>query len=120
MTPNKKWFDTYMLVKSSSVFMGNDASCKMGGIGSIKVKMFDGIIRTLCDVKHVPDLRNYMISLGTLDGNSFDYISTNGVMKVRKGVMIVIKGQKLVGNIYKLMGTIILGRATVSTSIHIY
>ena len=35
--------------------------------------MFDGVIRTLCDVRHVHDLKKKKpISLGTLDGNGFN------------------------------------------------
>ena len=71
--------------------------------------MFDGVVRTLCDVRHVPNLRKNLISLGTLDCNGFSYKSTSGVMKVSKGVMTVMKGQKLAGNIYKLLGTTIVG-----------
>ena len=40
--------------------------------GNITFKMFDGVIRTLCDVRHVPNLRKNLISLGTLDGNGFN------------------------------------------------
>ena len=76
---------------------------------NIRVKMFDGIVRTLCDVRHVLDLRKNLITLGTLDGNGFSYKTANGVMKVSKGVLIVMKGQKLARNIYKLMGTTIVG-----------
>ena len=71
--------------------MGNDASCKVAGIGNIIIKMFDGVVRTLCDVRHVSDLRKNLISLGTLDCNGFSYKSTNGVMKVSKGAMRVMK-----------------------------
>ena len=78
---------------------------------SIEPKILNGVIRTLFDVRHVPDLRKNPISLGTLNGNGFNYKSTNGVMKVSKGVMIVMKGQKLVRDIYKLMGTTIVGGA---------
>ena len=58
--------------------MGNDASCKVAGIGNIKIKMFDGVVRTVCDVRHVPDLRKNLISLGTLDCNRFSYKSISG------------------------------------------
>ena len=92
--------------------MGNDASCRVVGMGNIKVKMFDGVIRTLCDVRHVLNLRKNLISLGTLDSNGFSYKSANGVMKVSKGVLTMTKGPKLARNIYKLMGTTILGGAT--------
>lgn len=54
----------------------------LGGIGNIGVKMFDGLIRTWCDVRHVPDLRNNLISLGTLDDNGFKYKSVNGVLNI--------------------------------------
>ena len=89
--------------------MDNDASCKVIRIGNIKVKMFDGVIRMLCDVRHVLDLRKNLISLGTLHDNGFNYKYVNGVMKVSKGVSTVMKGKKLARNIYKLMGTTIVG-----------
>ncbi|KAL6322109.1 hypothetical protein AAG906_005046 [Vitis piasezkii] len=80
-----------MSVNFGSVLMGNDASCKVVGIGNIIIKMFDGVARTLCDVRHVPDLRKNLISLGTLDCNGFSYKSTSRVMKVSKGAMRVMK-----------------------------
>ena len=111
MTSNKDWFITYRLVNSSSIMMGNDALCRVVRIGNLRVKMFDGVIKTLCDVRHVPDLRKNLISLGNLDGNGFNYKSTNGVMKVSKGVLTVMKGKRLARNIYKLMCTTIVGGA---------
>ena len=92
VTPNKDWFDIYMLVNSGFVLMGNDASCKVIGIGNIRIKMFDGVVKTLCDVRHIPDLRKNLISLGALDSNGFCYKFESGVMKVSKGIMTVMKG----------------------------
>ena len=109
MTPNKDWFNTCRSVNSCSVLMGNDTSCQVAGIGNIKIKMSDGVVRTVCDVRHVPDLRNNLISLGTLDCNGFSYKSTSEVMKVSKGAMTMMKWQKLAGNIYKLLDTTIVG-----------
>ena len=91
VTPNKDWFDTYRLVNSSYVLMGNDASCRVFRMGNIRVKMLDGVIRTLCDVRHVTNLRKNLISLGTLDNNGFSYKYANGVMKVSKGVLTVMR-----------------------------
>ena len=91
--------------------MGKDASCRVVRIGNIRVKMFDGVVRMLCNVRHVPDLRKNLISLGTLNGNGFNYKYANGIMKVSKGVWTVMKGHKLAGNIYKLMDTTIVGGA---------
>ena len=52
--------------------MGNDTSCRVIKIGNIRVKMFDSVIRTLCNVRHVLDMRNNLISLETLDSNDFN------------------------------------------------
>ena len=42
-------------------------SNKVVEVGSVKMRMFDGMVRTLLDVKHVPGLKKNLISLGTLD-----------------------------------------------------
>ncbi|KAG8501803.1 hypothetical protein CXB51_004715 [Gossypium anomalum] len=51
MSPNRDWFTTYETVSEGVVLMGNNASCKIAGVGTIKVKMFDGVVRTLSDVR---------------------------------------------------------------------
>ncbi|KAK3006427.1 hypothetical protein RJ639_017152 [Escallonia herrerae] len=94
--------------------MGNDAICEVMGIGAIKIKMFDTIVRTLGDVRYITDLKKNLISLGTLD--SIDcIISIKGrVIKVSKGAMVIMKGQKN-KNLHKLMGNTVIGGASVST-----
>ncbi|KAG8478742.1 hypothetical protein CXB51_028655 [Gossypium anomalum] len=49
MSPNWDWFTAYEIVSEGVVLMGNNASCKITGFGTIKVKMFDGVVRTLSD-----------------------------------------------------------------------
>ena len=46
--------------------MGNNMPCKTIGIGSIKIRIHDGIVRTLSNVQHVPDLKKNLISLAPL------------------------------------------------------
>ncbi|KAK3037671.1 hypothetical protein RJ639_030615 [Escallonia herrerae] len=94
--------------------MGNDAVCKVMGICIIKIKMFDGIVRTLGDVRYIPDLKKNLISLGTLDSIDCSISIKGGVMKVSKDAMVIMKGQKI-GNLYKLIGNTIIGGASVST-----
>ncbi|KAG8498562.1 hypothetical protein CXB51_004879 [Gossypium anomalum] len=73
MSPNRDWFTTYETVFEGVVLMGNNASCKIVGVGIIKVKMFDGVFRTLSDVRHVPKLKRNLISLSTLDSKGYRY-----------------------------------------------
>ena len=95
--------------------MENNLFCKVVGTTTIKVKMFDNVVRTLKDVRHVLDLKKNLISLGTIDSNGFRYKSKNGIMKVLKGSMIMMKERKINDNIYKLLGSTIVGGAVVVT-----
>ena len=92
MTPHGNWFDTYRSVNCGSVRMGNDTTCTIFGMGTIKIKMSDGVVRTLEEVRYIPNMRKNLISLGTLDSKGYNYKSENGIMKVSKGAMVVMKG----------------------------
>ena len=92
VTPNRDWFDTYRSVNSGIVTMDNGAHYKITGISNIRIKMFDGVVRTLCDVRHALEAEKNLILLGTLDSNSYGYKYVGGVMKVTKGAMVVMNG----------------------------
>ncbi|GJU74030.1 retrovirus-related pol polyprotein from transposon TNT 1-94 [Tanacetum coccineum] len=96
------------------VFMGNDSPCKVVGIGTIRIKMHDGVVRTLTDVRHVPDLKKNLISLGVLDSKGFKYRSENGVLRVSKGALVVMKATKGTSSLYTLQGETIIGSDSVS------
>ena len=65
--------------------MGKDDECKVVRKGSIQIKMHDGVIRTLFEVRHIPNCKENIISLGTLE-DKCKYASENGVMKISKSV----------------------------------
>lgn len=46
--------------------MGNGTPCKILG-GTIIIKMFDGVLRTMIGDQHVPNLKRNLILLGELD-----------------------------------------------------
>ena len=92
MSPHKDWFSTYDLVDSTVVHMGNNAQCKVTGIGTVKIKTHDGVVRTLSNVCHVPDLKPNLISLGTLESKGCKYSAKAGILKVSKGSRILLKG----------------------------
>ena len=47
MTPRREWFHQYEPISGGSVFMGDDHALEIAGIGTIKLKMYDGTIRTI-------------------------------------------------------------------------
>jgi hypothetical protein len=103
MCLHRHWFVTYQSIDDGIIYMGNDISCKVVGIGSIQIKMFDGTVKILTDVRHVLELRKNLISLGVLDTRGYKSIVQGGFMKVYKGILLVIKVKK-VGNQFMLEG----------------
>ena len=83
--------------------MGNEFSFKIVGVGSVQIRMHDGYVRTLIDVRHVPKLRKNFISLGVLDSVGYKYTTQGGVLKVSKGILVVMEGKRI-GNLYCLEG----------------
>jgi len=50
MTPNRHWFHTYEPISEGLVFMGNYHALEIAGIVTIKLKMYDILIRTILEV----------------------------------------------------------------------
>ena len=99
MPPNKEWFETYKAGNMGSVRLADDKVCGVVGIGQVKFRMYDGTIRTLTDVRHIPVMNKNLISLGMLHRNGFRFKSDDGeVLKVFKGSMMVMKGQMTAGS----------------------
>ena len=85
-------------MSKEAVLIRNDASCKIAGFVTIKIKIFYRTIRMLADVKHPLDLKRNFISLSTLDSKGYKYIGEGGALKVSKGPLVVMKGHKRIVN----------------------
>ena len=75
-------FATYKPIKEDMGFAANDNSCKVVGVGTIKIKMFDRVVRRLADFHHVPDLRRNCISLSTLVSEGYNNSMKDGILSV--------------------------------------
>ena len=63
----KSYFSDYHEYDGAMVMIGNNAVCKVIGMGNIHIKLHDGTVRLIRQVRHVPDLKRNLISLGMLD-----------------------------------------------------
>jgi 5'-3' exoribonuclease 2 len=110
---NKDLFVTNDFLKGrDSARLGDDSPCDIVGIGFVQIKMHDGIVRTLTDVRNIPHMSKNLISLSTLDGKGYKYSGGYGVLKVSKDSLVVMKGELKSSNLYRLHGTTITGDAT--------
>jgi len=84
--------------------MGNSSSCKVVGMGSIKIRIHDGKLCTLNEVRHFPHMTKNMISLSLFDKKGFSFKVEGGVIHVCKISSVILKGVKR-GTLYFLKGT---------------
>ena len=67
MCPFKTYFSDYHDLDGGKVMMGNNAVCKVIGMGNVSLRLHDGTIWELREVRYVPDLKRNLISLGLID-----------------------------------------------------
>ncbi|PHT52051.1 hypothetical protein CQW23_06513 [Capsicum baccatum] len=115
MCPNKDLFSTYDPIECGVIMVGNNVGCKIVGKGTVRIKMYNGIIRTLINVRCVPKLKKNLISLGTPESLRCKYTSGRGVLEVSRGGLMVMKARKS-GILYALLGSTIIDVATISIS----
>ena len=84
--------------------MGDNHALEIVSIGTIKIKMYDGIIRTIQGVRHVTGLKKNLLSLGQLDDLGCKTHIEKGVLKIIKGALVVLKAEKIAANLYMLKG----------------
>ena len=95
------------------VFIENNVSYKLVGFGTIRIKMFDRVVRTFINVRHVSELKKNLISLCTLESIFCSFKAEGGTLGVCKGTLIVMKGKKTSG-LYSLQGSTVTSATTLS------
>lgn len=114
MSPVREWFSEFTHTDGGTVMLGNDHTCQIRGIGSIKIKMYDGKVRKLSEVRYVPDLRRNLISLGVFDSKGYKFESQKGNMKISKEGAVLIKGVRR-NDLYFLVGSTVTGHSHATT-----
>ena len=116
MCPKKEWF--YNLDESvrDSVFMGNDEACKIFGMGKIKLKLHDGTVRNLIEVRYIPNLKKNLMSVDFLEFKGFKITMEKGILTVSYGAFVALRAARK-RNMYFLDGSTIVGEATTASSI---
>ena len=90
ISPYRDWFKAY---NGGTIIFGNNAPCKVTGIGSIRLRTTDGRRLTLTRVQRVPALGKNMISLGALDDLGYNNGElSDKELSIYKGSNLVLEG----------------------------
>jgi hypothetical protein len=104
-TPHRNFFLDYVQGNFGQVRLGDDAPCKIFGMGKLKIKQRNGNQWLLKEVRHVPYLRKNIISTRKLESEGCISIFTDKAWNVTKGSLVIKNGEK-VGTLYLCTGNI--------------
>ena len=62
---------------------GDDHLCKVEGIGTVRIKMFEGMAWELKEVRYVTQVKKNLISVGALEALSHAISVRDSVLKIR-------------------------------------
>jgi hypothetical protein len=102
-TPHRKHFLDYVQGDFGQVHLGGDAPCKIVGMRKVNIKQRNGNQWLFKKVRHVPNLRKNLISIGQLESEGCISIFTDKMLNVTKGSLVIEKGEK-VGTLYLCTG----------------
>ncbi|GFZ13815.1 thioesterase superfamily protein [Actinidia rufa] len=108
---DREVFSTYAACEGR-IWMANNTCSRVVGRGSVRFRMADGRSVTLTEVRHVPNLRKNLISIGMLDANGCSFEASGEILRVSKGNKEMLWGKKT-GVLYRLEGNVQTGGATV-------
>lgn len=91
MCPCKELFKTFKRIDGGKVLLGNNLACKVTGIGTINIKMYDGVTKDIEQVRYVPELKRNLISLGVLDQLECSIKADNSQIQIIDKGAVVIK-----------------------------
>ena len=99
--PKQDWFASFEKLDSGLVQMRDNSTYSMDGVGIVLIKMFDGMMRELKDVRYIPQMKKNLISIGALEAQGLEFSDRDRVLKMLKGSMVVLKGVRR-NNLYYL------------------
>jgi hypothetical protein len=82
--------------------MIDNSFCEVVGMGTVQIKMFDEVVHTLTEVRHIPSMSRNLFSLSTLDTKGYKYYIGDDTLKVTNGSHVVMKGDLTSINLYVL------------------
>ena len=103
MCPTRTYLCDYQKLNGDSIYFGNNQTCRVIGIETVKIRSTNGTVRFLRNVKHVPNLKRNLISLGVLDDVRYWFKAENGSLKVLKRYLVIFKVDEMNG-LYILRG----------------
>ena len=94
ITARRDFFSSYTSGSFGWVRMGNEAKCEIVGMGDVELETSIGCKLIMKDVRHVPEMRFSLISVGKLDDEGYHSHLGEGKWKITRGSLVLARGKK--------------------------
>ena len=109
--PRRELFANFEELDGSLMSMGDDHTCRLVGKGTVRIRIYDGTLRELKEVRYIPSMAKNIISVGALEANGLRGTLGEGVFKMSSDSLVVLKGIRR-NKVYYLMGSTVNGLAS--------
>ena len=72
--------------------MSDDRPCNTEGIGTVCIKMFEGMVWELKEMRHIPQLKMNLFSVDALKALGHGVSVRDGILKMIRDSMVVLQG----------------------------
>ena len=118
-TPHREIIQNYAAGDFGKVYLVDGSALDVMGMRDVRILLPNGSIWLLEKVRHIPDLRRNLISVGQLDDEGHAILFVSGTWKVTKGARVLAHGKKT-GTLYMTLSprdTIVITDASTDTSL---
>ncbi|RVW69025.1 Retrovirus-related Pol polyprotein from transposon TNT 1-94 [Vitis vinifera] len=98
-TPHREIIQNYVAGGFGKVYLADGSALDIVGLGDVRISLPNGSVWLLEKVRHIPDLRRNLISVGQLDDEGHAILFVGGTWKVTKGARVLARGKKT-GTLY--------------------
>ena len=84
--------------------VGDDHTCWLVGKGIVHIRMYDGTLRELKEVRYISSMTKNIISIGALEAEGVRGTLGENILKMSGSSLVVLKGIRH-NNVYYLMGS---------------
>ena len=93
-TPHHEIIQNYGAGDFGKVYLADGLTLDVVGMGDIRILLPNGSVWLLEKVRHVPNLRRNLISVGKHDDEGHAILFVGGTWKVTKGAKVLAHGKK--------------------------
>ena len=93
-TPHREIIQNYVASDFGKVYLADGSTLDVVGMGNVRILLSNGSVWLLEKVRHIPELRRNLISVGQLDDEGHAILFVGGTWKVTKGARVLARGKK--------------------------